>query len=701
MTSYVDVESRRIRASRESLLSVLEALGAPVSPDTASPRDVEVALRSRRRELWRRTVEPVVVAWEGRLTTLRVRLPEGAASGSLAGRLELEDGGVATFRVDLAGATVRERAEIDGRGYVSLDVRVGQRMPRGYHRLSVSAGRRRGEALVIAAPRKAAAGPGLERDFASGGVPGGGGPRLWGAFAPLYAVQSGHSLGIGDFSDLTELQRWIGEEGGQVVATLPLFATFLDDPFEPSPYSPITRRFWNDIFIDVASLPELATSPAAAEALAEAAPLLKEAGREPLVDYRRVAAAKRRVLQAAAAGLFSGGGRRREELEAFAAADPILEDYAEFRAFGEAFRGPWHEWPDGARAGRLSPSDIPPEARDYHRYVQFVASGQLAAARASTGAGLMLDLPLGVHPSGYDIWRERGAFLPRSSAGAPPDPMNAKGQAWGNPPLHPVGIRAAGYGYVIDSVRRLMAQSRVLRIDHVMGLHRLFVLPPGRDASEGVYIRYRPEENYAILCLESERSDTLVVGEDLGTVPPECRRAMLAHRVYGSHVAQWGIREDGLEAPAPNTLASIGTHDMPPFAAWWHGLDITERLELGMVTAEQAARDTAQRERERTHLVKALVAEGLLAPPKPGVDPEADVLTAWLAFLARSEARAVLVFLEDLWGEVHSQNIPGTVNEHPNWRWRIPHPLETMRSLPEVVGRLQLVNDLRTRAPQL
>jgi 4-alpha-glucanotransferase len=681
MPSYVDVESRRIRASRESLLSVLEALGAPVSPDTASPRDVEVALRSRQRRLWRRTVEPVVVAWEGRLTTLRVRLPEGAASGSLAGCLELEDGGVAAFRVDLAGATVRQRAEIDGRCYVSLDVRVGQRMPPGYHRLSVSAGRRRGEALVISAPRQAAAGP--ER------------PPLWGAFAPLYAVHSGHSLGIGDFGDLAELQEWIGEEGGHVVATLPLFATFLDDPFDPSPYSPITRRFWNDVFIDLASLPELETSPAAAEALAEAAPALKEAGREPLVDYRRVAAAKRRVLSAAAAGLFSGGGRRREELEAFAAADPTLEDYAGFRAFGEAFRGPWHEWPEGARAGRL-PSDIPQEARDYHRYVQFVASGQLAAARASKGAGLMLDLPLGVHPSGYDVWRERGAFLPRSSAGAPPDPMNAKGQAWGNPPLHPVGIRAAGYGYVIDSVRRLMAESRVLRIDHVMGLHRLFVLPPGRDASEGVYIRYRPEENYAILCLESQRSGTVVVGEDLGTVPPECRRAMPAHRVYGCHVAQWGIREEGLEPPAPNTLASIGTHDMPPFAAWWRGLDITERFELGLVTAEHAARDTAQRERDRTLLVKALVAEGLLAPPNPGVDPEADVLTAWLAFLARSEARAVLVFLEDLWGEAHSQNIPGTVNEHPNWRRRIPHPLEAMRSMPEVVGRLQLVNDLRT-----
>ncbi|TMK47717.1 MAG: hypothetical protein E6G66_11005, partial [Actinobacteria bacterium] len=456
--------------------------------------------------------------------------------------------------------------------------------------------------------------------------------------------------------------------------------------------------FWNDVFIDVASLPELETSPEAAEALAEAVPLLNKAGREPLVDYRRVAAAKRCVLQAAAAGLFSRGGPRREELEAFAAADPILEDYAGFRAFGEAFRGPWHEWPEGARAGRLSPSGIPQEARNYHRYVQFVASDQLVTARASTGAGLMLDLPLGVHPAGYDVWRERGAFLHSSTSGAPPDPMNAKGQNWGNPPLHPEGIRAAGYGYVIDSVRRLMAQSRVLRIDHVMGLHRLFVLPPGRDASEGVYIRYRPEENYAILCLESERSGTLVVGEDLGTVPPECRRAMPVHGVYRSYVAQWGIREDGLEPPAPDTVASIGTHDMAPFAAWWRGFDITERLELGLLTAEDAARDTAQRQRDRKLLVDALVARRLLKRPKRGADPQTQVYDAWLKFLALGDARGMLAFLEDLWGEVHSQNIPGTVNEHPNWRRRIPYPLEAMRSLPEVVGRLSPVHDLRTRA---
>jgi 4-alpha-glucanotransferase len=273
--------------------------------------------------------------------------------------------------------------------------------------------------------------------------------------------------------------------------------------------------------------------------------------------------------------------------------------------------------------------------------------------------------------------------------------MNAKGQDWGNPPLNPEGIRENGYRYVIDTIHRLMAHSGVLRVDHVMGLHRLFVLPPGRDATGGVYIKYRAEENYAILCLESQRSATMVVGENLGTVPPDCRRAMPEHGVYGTYVAQWGIRPWGLEPPTPDSVASIGTHDMAPFAAWWRGLDIAERLELGVNTGQQAARERAQRERDRTLLVEALVADGLLAP---GVDAEEEVLTAWLEFLARSDAGAVLVSLEDLCGETGSQNIPGTVNEHPNWRRRMRYPLEAIRSMPEVVGRLRVVHDLRTRA---
>lgn len=680
-TSYLDIEGARVVAPRDSLLSVLEALGAPIAAEAASPKQVARALQARQRELWARTVEPVVVAWDRRLTVLRVRLAAGAVAGGLNCRLVLEDGGIETFWVDLARATVRERAVVEGKEYVALDAGIRRPVPFGYHRLTVSAGRREAEALLIAAPAKAWDNPAT--------------PRMWGVFAPLYAAHSQHSLGIGDFGDLGQLQEWIAEEGGHFFATLPLFATFLDTPFEPSPYSPVTRRFWNDVFINLAALPELKTSAATRKALDAVTPALREAVREPLVDYAKVAAAKRRVLSVAAKSLFSrGGGRRREELERFSLAQPGLEDYASFRAAGEAFRSPWQQWPTEARAGRLAPSDTPEAARNYHRYVQYVAETQLRAARGSGAAGLLLDLPLGVHPAGYDVWRERGSFLARCTAGAPPDPMNTKGQDWGNPPLHPEGIRASGYAYVIDTIHRLMAHSRVLRVDHVMGLHRLFVLPPGRDATGGLYIRYRAEENYAILCLESHRASTVVVGENLGTVPHACRRAMPAHRVFGSDVAQWDIRSWGLEEPGADTFASIGTHDMAPFAAWWRGLDISERVALGLTTQEQAGRDRTQRERDRTWLVKNLVAEGFLAP---GVEDEAEVLGAWLAFLAGTGARAVLVSLDDLWGETGSQNIPGTVTEHPNWRRRMHYPLEAIRSMPEVVGRLKELHDLRTR----
>jgi len=686
--SYVDLDRRRHRASRESLLSILMALGAPLPSESATAAEVAAALADRRRQRWTRKAEPVTVAWGGWLGSLPLRLPAAGASGLLAVRLDLEGGEVRTAREDLDAARVRDRAEIDGQPYVRLEVGLRQRVPLGYHRLSVSAGPHEARSLVIAAPREA---------FSLGG---GDAPRMWGVFGPLYAVHSETSLGIGDFRDLGELQEWVGGLGGRLVATLPLFATFLDEPFEPSPYSPVSRRFWSEAFVDVAALPELEVSPGARAALAEEARLLEDARRAPLVDYRRVAAAKRRVLGAAAQSLFGGPSARRDQLECFAAGHPALEDYATFRAACDTFRAPWQEWPGEARAGRLSAGEAPAAARDYHRYVQWIAERQLEAAGGAGGAGLLLDLPLGVHPGGYDVWRERGAFLPMATAGAPPDPLNAKGQDWGNPPLHPEGIREGGYAYPIACIRRLMSHSRILRVDHVMGLHRLFVLPPGRDARDGVYIRYRADENYAILCLESQRAGTVVVGEDLGTVPAYCRSAMAAHKVLRSYVGQWGITPAGLAPVPPDAVASINTHDMAPFAAFWRGIDIEERQALGLLTDEQARHGREERARQRQLLAKSLVAEGLL---RPGVDADAlggehDVLVAWVAFLARSAAAAVLVALEDLWGETASQNLPGTVTEHPNWRRRLRWPQEAIRSLPEVVGRLELLNDLRRRA---
>ena len=670
--SYVDVELRRRHASREALLAVLACLGAPLA-DAAGRRQVEAALAARRAELERRLVEPVVVAWGGRLPSLALRLPAGASSVSV--HVELESGGAETARVSLAGPDIGGRPAASDGLAPSVDVPLGMRLPIGYHRLEVAAGRRRGRCLVVAAPRRVAAVTG----------------RRWGVFAPLYAVHSEKSLGMGDLGDLGDLLAWVCSLGGDLVATLPLFATFLDEPFEPSPYSPVSRQFWSEAYVDLDALPELETSAAVRAALDEAQAALAGWRRSPLVDYAKVAVAKRRVLEAGAQAV-GGGGPRRDELERYAAAHPELERYATFRAGAEAWRQPWQRWPSAAAEGRLEAGEVPAVARAYHRYAQWVTAVQLDSAGQS-GAGLMLDLPLGVHPAGYDTWAEREVFLPGASAGAPPDPLNPKGQNWGNPPLHPGRVRASGYAYPLACLRELMARCAIIRIDHVMGLHRLFVIPAGGSAADGVYVRSRPEEAYAILALESARSGTAVVGEDLGTVPSYVRREMRTHGVLRSYVAQWGIGERGLEPPPADALASINTHDMAPFAAFWQDAGIEDRRRLGVLGDAGAAAEAAAAARLRERLVASLAEEGLLE----GEPTQDRVLDAWLAFLAGSEAPAVIVALEDLWGETVCQNIPGTAAEHANWRWRMAFSLEAIRSMPDVVGRLAAMDDRRRR----
>lgn len=676
-SSYKDYRGQFCRAPASSLLAILAALGAPV----AAPGDAPDALALRYRQDWHQVLEPVVVAWDGRLARLDLRLPATASTGRLTVTVTTESGEQDAFKIDAQQARVKEQAQVDGAGFVRLRVPVARSMAPGYHRLSVEMANGPCDTLVIAAPRHAF-------------VPGGGLARMWGPFAPVHALHSAHTLGVGDYRDLATLRGWVQGLGGDFVGTLPLLSTFLDELFEPSPYSPVSRRFWNEIFIDVAAVPEVAASPAAQAALQDAQGLLAAGSSPELVDYPVVAAAKRRILAAAAQHLATHDSPRQAGLEHYAAQHPDLDRYAAFRAASETYRTPWQTWPEPARSGELSGVGSE-DARRYHRYVQFIAGEQVSAAERGGGPRLLLDLPLGVHPAGYDVWADRQAFVLGTSAGAPPDPLNVMGQNWGNPPLHPDGIRRSGYAYPIACIRHLLEHSSILRVDHVMGLHRLFVIPAGAPGQDGAYLRYRAEEGYAILCLESHRAQALVVGEDLGTVPSYVRGSMASHRIHRCHVAQWAIPLDpqqGLEPIPADVVASINTHDMAPYAAFWRAEDIHQRAALGLLAPEEAAKEEWHRGQDRERLIRALVAEGLLAP---GAGSESDVLDAWLAWLAASPARAMLVSLEDLWGETASQNIPGTVTEHPNWRRRMALSLEEMASASQVVGRLKMIDAWR------
>jgi 4-alpha-glucanotransferase len=645
LAGYRDMAGRRVAASVESTIAVLRALGAPI--DDAA--DASNALCERRAELATRVVDPVLVAWDGVLDEVVVRPPT-------AGRVRV---GVALEGDDEPGTWVSAVAPGGGE---AVPVPLGEDLPDGYHRLVVRSGERSDDALTIAAPRRAPTPTG----------------RTWGVFAPTHALRSDDDWGVGGFRELGALLAWVRERGGSVVATLPMLAQFLEDPlFEPGPYSPASRLFWNELFLDVERLPELDASPEARAALEDPdlGREIKELRDTTLVDYRRTMAAKRRVLEPLAERVLSAPPR--DFLE-FVTSRPEVRAYARFRQQVERRGAWWGAWPAPERDGALAGEPENDPSGRYHLYVQWAAERQVRAL-APDRSGLALDLPLGVHPAGFDAWRWRRAFLDGVSAGAPPDPLYTGGQEWGFRPLHPERIREDRYRYPIACVRHLMRHASLLRLDHVMGLHRVYCVPTGMPATAGVYMRFQPDEWYAMLSLEAHRAGAVIIGEDLGTVPRYVRRSMRRHRLLGMYVAELEVTQQddpSLPEPSAAAIAAIATHDMPPFARFW------------------AEADT----RVTTAIVSSLGARGFLA--SDDVDDPRAVLEACLAFLAASRAPVVIATLEDLWLETRPQNVPGTGAERPNWRGRMRHTVEELDDLEDVRGTLRRIAELRQVTPR-
>ena len=493
------------------------------------------------------------------------------------------------------------------------------------------------------------------------------------------------------------------------MATLPLLATFLDEPFEPSPYVPASRLFWSECYIEIGAIPELAQSPAARALVdsAETRGAIEALRASPTADYRALMQLKERVLRELAREFFTHRGHgesRWREFEQFLRDYPKIEDYAAFRAACRRQHGSWHAWPEPMKQGTLTPADYDEDLKRYYLYAQFIVQQQmdrLSLQARQGGPGLYLDLPLGVHPDSYDVWRERDNFAWGVSGGAPPDLFFSKGQDWGFAPLHPLQMRERRYGYIIECVQRLMRQAGAVRIDHVMGLHRLFWVPNGMDATEGVYVTYPAEELHAVLNVESHRWRSMIVGEDLGTVPESVTKAMRRHNVHGMSVLQFCVN------PRPNawwrrsptgTVASVNTHDMPAFAGFWQGRDIEDMLDLGLIKPAEVEEKRAQRTAVLITLVEFLEREGFLNKDSGAAAaelPRLDLIRATMEYLGGSGAKIVLVNLEDLWQEVKQQNVPGTCRERQNWCHKAHYSLEDFSALPAVRELLQALDRAR------
>lgn len=681
--SYLDNEGNLQAASPEALAMVLQGLGVHLpGPDAAWD-----ALIQARHEYWNELVSPITVAWDGR-GDLELRLSRVDAQGRARVRIETEEGRSLGRDVELGEAELIDRITLDDSEYLRLRVPVvdpkADALAMGRHQLFVRlATGATGQTLVVSAPRRVYV---PDRD------------RTWGVFAPLYSIRSRRNMGIGDITDLAEVTRWVHDQGGSVVGTLPMLAAFLDEPCEPSPYAPVSRLAWNELYLDVTALPEFSASADARAAMARFGPDIERLEAAERVDYRTIYGLKRQVLEACAHQLFTRASGRRAAFEAFVRSRPELDQYARFRAVHERLRQPWSQWPDALRNGTVTDEDYDPERHRFHLYCQWAIHEQLdrlSHEARGGGSGLYLDLPVGVHGEGFDVWRHRDLYARALATGAPPDALFDGGQNWAFPPFHPQAIRRDGYRHVSDILRNHLRYAGVLRIDHVMGLHRLYTIPQGASAKQGVYVRYEPAEWYALLSLESHRAGTLLLGENLGTVPDEVTRSMQEHGVHGMHVVQYATRPDEPKNALPpaesGEIASINTHDMPPFASFWNGIDIEQRRSYGWIDDQGRLGELTERARLRDALREFLSTEVALEPDAP----PSEVLEGTLVHLGRGDAHLVLVTLEDLWGETRAHNVPGTWNEHPNWQHRNRYPFETWQRLPEVTGPLARLDAAR------
>ncbi|MFT7518063.1 MAG: 4-alpha-glucanotransferase [Kiritimatiellia bacterium] len=656
LPGYHDLNGELAVAADEVLMAALRALGCAIT----TPNEAAALVQDRIRARWSQVIEPVNVVWRGAPATLSARLREPAPS-VVGVEIELESGEVLNHR---GSAVTAGPLCPPGMGLARVVIELPE-LPIGYHRVSIGEHR----AWLFVAPPKCVS----VRDA-----------RGWGVFMPHHALHSESSRGVGHLGDLRALGVWVGRQGGTVLGTLPMLCTFLDEaPYEPGPYAPVSRCAWSEQLLDVTSTPEFARCPRARQ-------LVSSIDVQSLIDADHVAPARAwrvqwELLSELAQVFFDAPDvESLRDFSAWEASNPEMLDYARFRS-ATMLNGPWPTWTDVEAAGDLSGVKLDEAVVQTWRYAQFRTQQQLARVGddlASSGVDLYLDLPVGVHADGWDAWRHQGVFARGVSAGAPPDPFFRSGQDWGFPPLHPEACRADGHRHFIACLRSHMRHARQLRLDHVMGLYRLYWVVPGYGAKSGVYVRYPAQEWFAVLCIESQRSGCAVVGENLGLVPPEVDEELERRGLRGMYVGQFTIQPDNnkaIAAPKPGDLACLNTHDTPTFTGWYEGEDLATHHHLGWIDAERAVHERLWRERQGAAVAVFAERSPVRWPDQPWTVVVAVGLYRWLC---TTDASVVLVNLEDLWGEARPHNVPGTHRERPNWLRRSARTVEEIVSDP-------------------
>ncbi|MGZ5103309.1 MAG: malto-oligosyltrehalose synthase [Usitatibacter sp.] len=682
---YDDVFGKRREASEDAQRALLAAMGV----DASSPEAIERAIAAHEKERWTRIVPPVAVLRARDLRSgLRIHLPEASLARTLAWRIDEEQG--ASREEGFDPLALPRLEEIDRGGLLAhaFTLPLPADLPEGYHRLAIlEGGARIGEGALVVAPDRCH----LPRVIGEGG-------RAWGATVQVYGLRSRRNAGIGDFADLQRCAEIWGERGASMVGTNPLHAVSTLDPAHASPYSPSSRLFLNPLYVAVDAMEDFreaaSSDPALARRWGERCAKLRDS---PDVDYGAVAAAKREMFEA----LFAHFTRRHVDkatrrARAFSqfreSRGEALRRHAVHEALQEFHGVPWREWPEEERnpASEAVHRFVSAHAERvaFFEYLQWQADLQLQAAQLrcrelGMPIGLYADLAISIGPDGSEAWANQGLYALGVSVGAPPDEFNTQGQDWGLPPLAPQRLRECAYAPLIATLRANMARAGALRIDHVMGLARLYWVPRGMTPAEGGYVRYPIDEMLGIVALESKRHHCLVVGEDLGTVSEELRGKLAEANVLSYRLLLFEREGTRFRAPSEyprRALVAWSTHDLPTFAGWWQGEDLRTRHALGLMPSGELATQEAERSRSRAALLELLVAQRVLKPGEARADAGGvatpRLLIAVQELLAKTPSAMLAVQMEDVIGVAPQANLPGTVDQHPNWRRKLPMTLE-------------------------
>lgn len=701
-----DGEERQVDGG--TLVRVLAALGVAAS----TPEEISGSLQEHEQAPWRRMLPPVIVLQEGQEHHFPVHIPHGSQVrvwvSTEAGRphqaLQQEDW--------------TPPREVDGAltGRASFAVPAG--LPLGWHTLHAENGDAVAQCPLVVTPRRLTTTAALGRE------------RNWGLMAQLYSVRSSRSWGIGDFTDLADLAALSADQqGAGFILVNPLHAAAPVPPLEPSPYLPATRRFFNPLYIRVEGIPEYGYLDPGRRALVESlAERLHPANREAeMLDRDSSYAAKLQALEHIYAVPRSAA--RAQQFRLFCREQgPGLDDFALWCALAEVYPQDSPEW-HVALASPQSPEVQRQRERlagriGFHRWLQWVCDEQLetaqrSAKKAGMRIGVVHDLAVGVDPRGADAWSLRDVLTSGVSVGAPPDMYNQQGQNWSQPPWHPERLAASGYAAYRDMLRTILRHAGGIRVDHILGLFRLWWIPEGAGPQQGTYVYYDHEALVGILALEAQRAGAIVIGEDLGTFEPWVRDYLAERGIFGTSIV-WFERADGVPLPPEHyrrdCLTSVNTHDLPPTAGYLAGEHVALRESLGLLgrpVEEERAADAAEQE----SVLRLLRERGLLPATDDdggrdgggggsagvdGPDPAQVQRTveALYALTALTPSSLLGVALVDAVGERRTQNQPGTQDEYPNWRIPLAGPDGHAVLIDELPGNRRFASLVATVQPK-